>query len=209
MNLALIITDFADQAVMLPLAVLIGVAMVAAGWRRGALAWACVITGMLAVMLILKLWVGRCGPLLVGEDLQSPSGHTAAAASIYGGALTLLLRRTVRRVPVGFVCAGVFALLVGVTRVILGAHSVIEVAIGACVGVLAAVILEQAAGPVPRHIQVLPVGIAVVAVVVLFHGFHLPAEAAIRRARFDWLPLSLCRLTDTGLDRPILAMDLH
>jgi hypothetical protein len=205
MNLALTITDFADQAVMLPLAALIGVAMLMAGWRRGAIAWISVITGMLVVMLVLKLWAGTCGPVVFGDDLQSPSGHTAAAASIYGGALTLLLRRTVRHIPIGFVCAGVFALLVGVTRVLLGAHSVLEVAIGAFVGVLAAMILERAAGPVPRNIPAMPVGLGVVAVIVLFHGFHLPAEAAIRRTRIDWLPFGMCHVSDARLSGPVPA----
>jgi hypothetical protein len=34
------VTDFADQAVVLPLALTICLALAVAGWRRGALAWA-------------------------------------------------------------------------------------------------------------------------------------------------------------------------
>ncbi|MCW6508712.1 phosphatase PAP2 family protein [Lichenifustis flavocetrariae] len=193
MDSARYITDFADQAVLLPLAVVIGVAMLASGWQRGALAWTVVISAMLAVMLVLKIWAGACGEILFGDQLQSPSGHTASAASIYGGVIALMLRRTFRRVPLALVCAGVIALLVGATRVLIGAHSVLEVAIGAAVGVAAAVILEQTAGPVPSRLKMMPAVIAVLATVIIFHGLHLPAEAAIRKASVTWMPFGLCR----------------
>lgn len=192
MDVARTITDFADQAVMLPMAAAIGILLFAMGWRRGAIAWFAVISGMLALMLVLKVWAGACGAVVYGDDLQSPSGHTASAAAIYGGALTLLLRRTIRRVPIGFICAGVFAVLVGVTRVTLGAHSVIEVAIGAFVGVTAAMVLEWAAGPVPHHLPVFRPAAVVIAVLLVFHGLHMPAEAAIRRIRIDWLATTMC-----------------
>jgi membrane-associated phospholipid phosphatase len=194
MHVLRFITDFADQAVMLPIAAVIGVALLAAGWRRGALAWAVVICGMLFVMLVLKLWAGTCGEILFGDQLQSPSGHTASSAAIYGGAVSLLLRRTLPRVPVAFLCAGVIAALVGLTRVLLGAHSVLEVAIGAAVGVLAATLLARAAGPMPGHLRRLPALGAVAATLLVFHGLHLPAEAAIRKARMTWLPFGLCRV---------------
>ncbi len=192
MGVTRFITDLADQAVLLPLAAVIGISMLAAGWRRGALVWAAVISGMLGVMLFLKLWAENCGGFWFGDRLQSPSGHTASAAAIYGGALSLLLRRTFRSLPAAAVCAGVIALLVGITRVALGAHSVLEVAIGACVGVAAAVILERAAGPVPVKTPMLPVVTAVIATLLVFHGLHLPAEAAIRKVRLAWLPPSVC-----------------
>lgn len=194
MSPAQYISDFADQAVLLPLACVIGIAMLAAGWLRGAVAWAVVISGMLAVMLVLKLWAGTCGESLFGNQLQSPSGHTASAAAIYGGALSILMRRSFRTMPAALICAGVIAFLVGLTRVVIGAHSVLEVAIGACVGVAAAMILERAAGPVPARAPMLPVVGAVVATMLVFHGMHLPAEAAIRKARIGWMPFGLCRV---------------
>lgn len=187
------VTDFADQAVVLPLAVVIGVAMLAAGWRRGAVAWVVAIGGMLGVMLVLKLWAGACGPVLVGDDLQSPSGHTASAAAIYGGGLALLIRRTLPRVPVAFVCAAALAIGIGATRVLLGAHSVLEVVIGGCVGVATATLLARAAGPMPPRFRSLPAAGAVLATLLVFHGLHMPAEAAIRKVRIGWLTIGMCR----------------
>lgn len=189
-------TDFADQAVMLPLAVVVTVAMLAAGWRRGALAWATVIGGTLAVMLVLKLLAGTCGTVLLGSPLRSPSGHTASAAAIYGGGLALLLRRAWPRAPVALLCAGTLAVLIGITRVVLGAHSVIEVVVGGGVGVAAAMLLVRAAGPVPAPTRArsLPALGAVVATLLVFHGLHMPAEAAIRKVRLTWLPFGLCHV---------------
>ena len=192
MHILRFITDFADQAVLLPIAMVIGIALLAAGWLRGAVAWAVVIFGMLGLMLALKLWFGSCGGEMFGDRLQSPSGHTASAAAIYGGAVSLLLRRTMPRVPVALLCAGVIAVLVGFTRVLLGAHSVLEVAVGAAVGVSAAAMLVRAAGPMPHHLRTLPAAGAVAATLLVFHGLHLPAEAAIRHVRIGWLPYCLC-----------------
>ena len=109
------------------------------------------------------------------------------------GGLALLLRRTWPRIPVAFLCAVALAILIGVTRVLLGAHSVLEVVIGGCVGVIAAMLLARVAGPRPDRIRGLPLGIAVLAIFVVFHGLHMPAEAAIRQARMTWLSLGLCR----------------
>jgi membrane-associated phospholipid phosphatase len=194
MSPAHFITDFADQAVMLPLAVVIAVGMLAAGWLRGALAWSLVISGMLAVMLVLKLWAGTCGEAMFGDQLQSPSGHTASAAAIYGGALSLLLHRTFRGMRMTLICAMVVALLVGISRIVIGAHSIIEVAIGAVVGVAAAMILERTAGPSPKTIRIVPMAAAAFVTMLVFHGLHLPAEAAIRKARVTWLPFGICRV---------------
>ena len=194
MSPARFITDFADQAVLLPLAAVIALGLWASGWRRGAIAWISVIGGMLIVMLALKVWAGSCGEILFGDQLQSPSGHTASAAVIYGGALSLLVHRALRGTPMTLICAGVFAAVVGVSRVVLGAHSVLEVSIGAFVGVTAAMILERTAGPLPTRIRVMPMLATIIVTILLFHGLHLPAEAAIRKAGLTWLPFTMCRV---------------
>ncbi|MDX7950964.1 phosphatase PAP2 family protein [Lichenihabitans sp. Uapishka_5] len=189
------VTDFADQAVMLPLALVVGIAMLAAGWRRGAFAWAVAIGGMLGVMLVLKLWAGTCGVLVFGDQMQSPSGHTASAAAIYGGVLALLLRRAWPGVPLAVPCAAALAVLIGTTRVLLGAHSVPEVVVGGIVGIVAATVLVRLAGPVPPNLKLraLPSAAAILGILLVFHGLHMPAEAAIRKVRITWLPFGLCR----------------
>ena len=82
MRPAQFVTDFGDQAVLLPLAAGVTLVFALAGWRRGAVAWAAAVVGTLALMVVLKLVFLACGHLLPGSQLHSPSGHTAAAAAI-------------------------------------------------------------------------------------------------------------------------------
>ena len=74
---ALTISDFADQAVTLPLAVGTGLLLAASGWRRGAIAWMVAIGATLGLIVLLKLRFFAC-------EGGNPSGHTAAAAAVYG-----------------------------------------------------------------------------------------------------------------------------
>src|SRR5580700_3091621 len=54
------ITDFADQAVILPLVFAIGIALLVQGWRRGAAAWTLAVLATFATMLVLKLVFMAC-----------------------------------------------------------------------------------------------------------------------------------------------------
>ncbi len=182
------LTDFADQAVVLPIVLAIAFALAVQGWRRGALVWLAVVFLTFAVMLVLKLTFLACWPLFGPLDIRSPSGHVAAATVVTGGLAALLLRRGASILPV----AALAATLIGLSRLALGAHSLPEVMLGAIIGLTGAVALRHLAGPVPR----LKVGRLVAVVVIvgaLFHGLHLPAEAAIRHTayRAAWL-LSVC-----------------
>ncbi len=200
-----LVTNFADQAVILPLAATIAAALALAGWRRGALAWSVVITGILALMLTLKLASAACGHLLPGGELRSPSGHTAAAGAVYGGLLAGLARRVAGHARWTPVCAVAAALLVGASRLALGMHTAIDVAVGGAVGVGGAMVLTWLAGTPPPGLRLAPLAAVAVAVIVVFHGFHLVAEAAIRNATASMWPLSECRRASNGplgLDEP-------
>ncbi|MDE2007851.1 MAG: PA-phosphatase, partial [Rhodospirillales bacterium] len=79
------LTDFADQAVVLPLWLAIGAVLALSGWRRGAAAWLIAVGATLAAVGIGKLAGISCGP----PWLRSPSGHTAAAGVVAGGLAVL------------------------------------------------------------------------------------------------------------------------
>jgi len=187
------IANFADQAVMIPMVFAVAAGLYFAGWRRGALVWSGAIACTWGVMLLLKLACLACGHLVM-DGLLSPSGHTAAAATAYGGICGLLVRRSGGdwrwTVPIS---AG-FAAVVGLSRLVLHAHTPLEVVIAGAVGVSGATVLVALAGAPPSRVRLWPVIGAMAAVVLLLHGLRLPAEAMIRHfALLGVWPLSACQ----------------
>jgi membrane-associated phospholipid phosphatase len=187
------LTDFADQAVALPLAATVLVILLALGWRRGALAWAGCVGGVLALMLVLKLITFACIWRAPWMGITSPSGHTATAAVVYGGLLALLVPRGVRGTLVAALAGGVFALIFGLTRLALEVHTVADVIVGAVVGVAGAMLLRHLAGDRPARLSSPRIALAACVVMLLFHGHKLEAETRIRYLALDLWPLSLCR----------------
>jgi membrane-associated phospholipid phosphatase len=180
------LTDFADQAVVLPLVAAVALMLAALGWWRQALAWLGVIGITFATILILKLGFLACQPVFGSWALRSPSGHAAAAASVAGSLAALLTRRHWLVLAVATVAAAA----IGVSRVELGLHSVPEILLGGAIGIAGASAFSRLAGPPParRPVSLLAV-VAVVA--VLLHGTRLPAEAAIwklSRGALDFVP---------------------
>ena len=201
------VTDFADLAVVLPLAVAVAIALVVAGWPRGAAAWAVVVPATLAAVLLAKMVVATCGHYMppVLHAFRSPSGHTASAAVVYGGLLSLLLPeppRGLRRPFAALLIAGLFAILFGDTRLALHVHSRSDVLAGAALGIAGALALARLAGPRPPGLRATIPLAAAFAIVVVFHGHHIRAEDQIDRvSRLVW-PLTLCC-------RPAIAPALH
>lgn len=169
------LTDFADQAVILPLVLAIAIMLAMQGWRRGALTWLIVVVSTFAVTLAFKLVFLSCSPLFGPIDIHSPSGHVAAATVVSGGLAAVLIRLRASILPVALLAA----VVIGTSRLVLGMHSFPEVVVGALIGLAGAVALLRFAGSPPR-LKVTPLILVIVFVGALFHGLHLPAEAAIR-----------------------------
>src|SRR6478735_1481041 len=119
------VTDFADQAVVLPLVLTIGVGLAVQRWFRGAAAWGVAVFGTFAAVLVLKVVFLACPANIWATDLRTPSGHVAAATVVVGGIAAMLLQR--RRTAL--VLALLAAAVIGTTRLVLGAHSMAEVVI--------------------------------------------------------------------------------
>jgi membrane-associated phospholipid phosphatase len=127
-------------------------------------------------MLLLKVIFIAC-PVSVGaSDLRTPSGHVAAATIVAGGLAALLLRR---RQP-ALLVAVLAAVVIGISRLALGAHSTPEVMVGAAVGLAGALVLISLAGAPPGDLDARRVAIVATVVALVFHGLHFPAEAHIR-----------------------------
>jgi membrane-associated phospholipid phosphatase len=175
------LTDFADQAVILPLVLAVAIALAVLGWRRGALIWLLVVAGTFSATVAFKLMFLACSPVFGPLDVHSPSGHVAAATVVSGGLAAMFTRRRVSILP----AAVLAAIVIGVSRVVLGMHTLPEVIVGAMIGLVGAAALLRLAGPPPPRLRVAPLIAVVVVVATVFHGLHLPAEAAIRRTAFS------------------------
>jgi membrane-associated phospholipid phosphatase len=149
------LTDFADQAVIMPLVLAIAVTLAVQGWRRGALVWLVVVACTFVATIAFKLAFLACSPLFGPMDIHSPSGHVAAATVVSGGLAAMLLRQQASILPVALLAA----VVIGMSRLVLGMHSLSEVVVGALIGLTGAVALLRFSG-------------------------HLPAEAAIRHTAF-------------------------
>jgi membrane-associated phospholipid phosphatase len=190
------LTDFADQAVILPIVLAVGVALLAQGWRRGAVAWALVVVVTFAAMLALKVLFIACSASLGTGNIRTPSGHVASAAVVAGGLAAVLWRR--RSAVLGM--AALAAIVIGLSRLALGVHSPAEVMIGAGVGLAGALALPLLAGPTPRGLDGRRIAVIAVAVVVIFHGMHLPAEAHIRSTAWRFAKVfAVCQSSDVRL----------
>jgi membrane-associated phospholipid phosphatase len=179
----LFVTDFADQAIVLPIVLVVGLAFAAAGWLEGARAWVLVVGTTFFAVLVAKLIVFATAGALPFDTagLHSPSGHTAAAAVVYGGLLALLAPKRWSGRFLAPVAAGVFALVIGVTRVVLHYHTPTDVLVGGAAGIAGAVVLARLAGDRPAEMSCsLPLA-AVAGVMILFHGSHLEVERSLQR----------------------------
>lgn len=186
------VTDFADQAVILPLALATAIVLALAGWRRGAIVWSLAVGGTLATMLVLKLASAACGHLLPIAGLRSPSGHTAAAGAVYGGLLAIVAERLSGHTRWTLPCALGVAVAIGLSRLSLGVHTVPEVVVGGTVGTCGALLLTWQGGLPPPGLRLAPLALLALLVMAAFHGLHLPIEVALRHdARNIW-PFSLC-----------------
>ena len=190
------ITDFADQAVILPLVLAIGVMLLAQGWRRGAAAWLLAVSATFAAMLALKLVFLACSASFGTADLHTPSGHVAAATVVAGGLTAVLLRRKSAVLPLALLAA----VVVGISRLALGAHSLPEVMLGAIVGLAGALALVQMAGEPPPTLNVRRVALTAIVTMLVFHGLHFPAEVHIRSTAFRIARiLAVCQSDDLRL----------
>ena len=187
------LTDFADQAVLLPVALLFAASLGVLRWWRGLAAWLAAVIGVLGAMALLKYICFACAAPLAFTGVRSPSGHTAASTMIYGGGLALLLRGRVPRVgwaALPFAMAGLF----GASRIAVGAHDWQEVLAGAAVGLAGAGALLVLAGLRPP-MRTVWVAAAVLLLAMGLHVTRLNAETMIHTSSLlTWLPLpAACR----------------
>ncbi len=180
------ITDFGDSALALPLAAIVLVALVAAGWSRGAIAWSLAVAGCGAAMVVFKLAfktaAAGCAPDLQAAPSFSPSGHAALSTVVYGG-LVVLTGRQMSPFARSVIGAGavLWIGLIASSRVAVQAHTPIEVIAGLLVGVGAIVsmacMLRQTTGP---RALIPQLAAATGCALLLMYGTHWQIESGLR-----------------------------
>ncbi len=173
-------TDFADQAVLIPCAIAVAVGFAAAGWHRGALAWSSVLACTWVSILLLKLACLFCGSLWA-EGLHSPSGHTASAAAAAGGFFGLMVRREGGDWRWTILISAGVATAIGLSRLVLRLHTGLDVVLAGVIGVASAMVLVMLAGPPPPRLRLSPILKVLAVLILVLHGSQAPAEAAIQR----------------------------
>jgi undecaprenyl-diphosphatase len=140
-NVVVDITDLAATSTVLPLTAAVVLALAAIRHWRGAAAVAIAVLGTQVAVAAIKLLMERPRPpdqiaIADPSGWSFPSGHSATAVALY---LTLALVATGLwrgrlRPAIAFGAAGAIVLLVGFSRVYLGAHYPTDVLAGWLVG---------------------------------------------------------------------------
>lgn len=172
------ITGFGNSALTLLLACAVAayLALVLKRLRLGAALLLATMGGTAFTLLVLKLAFRVCG----GGPVASPSGHAAMSAVVYG-CLGLLLSRGSPYRPQILAATAAFVAAIAFSRVELGAHTALEVAIGLAVGSACAagfglVLRHEPPGPL-RWKPFLPIAALVIAAA---YGFNPPVEEIIK-----------------------------
>jgi membrane-associated phospholipid phosphatase len=129
------VTIFGDGAILVPLSGAVFVYLIYTKQLPLALEWALTIGICLLMTLCAKLLLLACGAAVPQMDLRSPSGHVSFSAVFYGCAAVLAGGKLTgwKRYAIGFGVT-VLIILIGVSRVRIGAHSTSETIAGFLIG---------------------------------------------------------------------------
>jgi len=169
------LTDFGDLALMLPLAGVVLLWLVGARARAGAGWWIVAVLLCAGGTALLKIYFFACS---LSPELRSPSGHASLSTLVYG-TLTLLVALEAQGWRRLLVLGLGLALIVAIadSRILLGAHSVIEVAFGLAIGFMALGVFAYGYLRHPPARARLPtLLLAVVLSAIVLHGSNLRAE---------------------------------
>ena len=176
------ITDLGDSGILLPLAALVLAGLVVAGGGGRAIGgWMLAVGACGLTMAVLKVALIGCGSRLGVPAGFNPSGHSAMAATVWGGLGRLAGYRLAggRRWLAWSVALALVA-AIAVTRLTLAVHTPGEVAAGLTVGALALTLIRPPS-PALALRRLVPALVAAIVVVLALHGNRLPAEDSLHR----------------------------
>lgn len=171
-------TDFADEAVILPLSLCVTILFYVMGWQRGWRIWCTGVVAILGCLVLIKI-LGLYWGQFFGFTQRpfSISGHVTASTAVYGALLTLVLhsRQTQWQWGRALLPPLLIAAVIGYTRLRLHAHTQAEVLWGTLLGTVGALWLARSLLPMPakatRYVMLVPACVA-----LLFHGYIFRGE---------------------------------
>ncbi len=152
----LVITQLGNALWLLPAAALLTAWLWWGGAQRMAWAWALCFGGAVLLVLASKIAFLGFGIGIRALDFTGISGHATLATAVFTMLLYVWPRSRAQWVPRVAVAAGIaIGLAVGVSRLVVRAHSVSEVvagcALGATVALIAIVLGQRLHGPMPQR----------------------------------------------------------
>lgn len=169
------LTNFGDLAVLLPLSAVMLIWLLSLRPRSSAIWWVVALSLCVGLTALSKIYFYICQP---SAELQSPSGHTSLSTLVYGAIALVVAAEVTGWQRVLALGSGILVVCgIAVSRILLGAHSPLEVVLGALIGSVAlAVFAWEYLGHKPAKPSLRPLVLALVVLTALLHGEALHAE---------------------------------
>ncbi|HEY2020922.1 phosphatase PAP2 family protein [Paraburkholderia sp.] len=201
------ITSLGGAGLTLPLALAIAIWLaVGYSWRLAA-CWLALLGAAIGIVTVTKLAFLGWGVGVRELDFTGVSGHAMLSTAVYPVALFLMLLHVRPAVRLLGVLAGLAAgIAVGLSRVVLSAHSPSEAVTGCLVGAVAALVFVRIAWDAePGRLAAMPVAVSMMVLAVAMHDVHVPTQRWVTHIA----------LKVSGHDRPFIrakwkaAHELH
>ncbi|MBL7236425.1 MAG: phosphatase PAP2 family protein [Komagataeibacter hansenii] len=174
------ITDFGDEATIIPLFVVTIVLFIVMGRTRNAVIWGSGIFLTFCCIVLSKM-LGLLWGQFYGYDGRpfSASGHVASSAAVYGSLINMVIQPRFHSWLLAALPPLLVACLIGYTRLVLHAHTPMEVLAGTGIGTTAAVLIARTLPPSPSYLMHW-CAFALIPVVLFFHGYVMEAEPVLK-----------------------------
>ena len=172
------ITSLGGAGLTLPLAIAIALWLALGySWRMAA-GWLLLLGAAIGVVTLTKLAFLGWGVGVRELDFTGLSGHAVLSTAVYPVALFLMLLPARPAIRLAGVMLGLAAgIAVGLSRVVLDAHSPSEAITGCIVGAVTALMFVRWSwNAEPGRLSAVPVAVSLLMLTVGLHGVHLPTQ---------------------------------
>ncbi|WJF89383.1 phosphatase PAP2 family protein [Paraburkholderia bonniea] len=172
------VTRLGGVALTVPLALAIALWLVLGYTWRTACAWLGLLGGAIGVVTLSKIAFLGWGLGIRAWDFTGVSGHAMLSSAVYPVALSLMLANLRAPARLGGVLLGLaLGLLVGVSRVVLEAHSPAEAIAGCVLGGLTALLFIAGSWHVrPSRFSPFAIAVSLAALTFALHDVRLPTH---------------------------------